>query len=145
MDRFTSRINNPVFANTSIIVYAKLRYIVMPGIGRGHDFNDPVRRAYAATGRDLVRVAYNRNIRFKYCVLSLMELYSEWSGIGAALSPFRFDIVFYDVMKFAGYILVFGAGSRHIDDMTIDQFRMDIIRQIIEVLNGIIFFLWQWY
>mgnify|MGYP002508841308 CR=1 FL=1 len=32
-----------------------------------------------------------------------------------------------------------------IDDMTIDQFRMDIIRQIIEVLNGIIFFLWQWY
>ncbi len=59
--------------------------------------------------------------------------------------PFRFDIVFYDVMKFAGYILVFGAGSRHIDDMTIDQFRMDIIRQIIEVLNGIIFFLWQWY
>ncbi len=105
MDRFTSRINNPVFANTSIIVYAKLRYIVMPGIGRGHDFNDPVRRADAATGRDLVRVAYNRNIRFKYCVLSLMELYSEWSGIGAALSPFRFDIVLVIVNNCVGITL----------------------------------------
>lgn len=42
------RIDNPVFPHTRVQVQVQLFYVVMAGITRGHNLNNPVRGASAA-------------------------------------------------------------------------------------------------
>ena len=79
-------VNNPVFADIGIMVQVQFCDVIMTGIGRGGNFNNPVRRADAAARCKLVRVTYDRDIRLKYRILFVIELYAERGSVDTAFT-----------------------------------------------------------
>jgi hypothetical protein len=133
-DPLPGRVHNPVFPDTCISVKVQLHHIIVTGIARGNDFNDPVWGSGTAPVSEFVPVTDHAYVWLDNGFTVFSQLDSEGSGEHTTGTAFATDIVPDRSGKLHEYCLVdSGGGGLVIDQRPIDQLCPDIFRQIVIV------------
>jgi hypothetical protein len=117
--------------------------IVHPPAAGGYNFYDPVRSPGASFFVKLVGITDHADVRFYIvCVISIQK-YGKGSKKTFAGTVLGLNVRVYRKEKFPRYCLVPAVGRCHIVYLAVNQFSPAVLRQAVDIINGIVFLLCQ--